>query len=1236
MVGSMQNILLVMYISDKIGRYALGILLCFCGFHLWGDNLRINGPLNCVVTSDHQAEIELKVTWANSWRNSCNYDAIYLFGKFRIADQAGWMHLFFDPAAEAHTVGSGYEVKVVNGGRGIFLYRSEDGQGLGEATLRLKWKLDGNVQQTVTPEQVSRGEVWTSVQGMEMVYVPTAPFYAGDGLSENSFSSPWLGVLPEAYDMIGTNSTYTYSASVNASLAANPADHLNQAIYDETNRHDWNSNTGVFPTWWQVDFKAPKRILYFGVSGLCWQVSVPAPATTWYLEGSATAAVNSWTEVWSGGPEYWGQSSVSYPIQKAIRVTNPGDYRYYRIRIEDSQRKNTWNNIHIANIAMTENDLAAEGGAPLLQAGDSPALPSRYANGVEGFYAMKYELTQEQYVTFLNQLNRAAQYTHTIGGLLDGIKEGEYVYGEDRNTPSFRNGIIVQERRLNSHDPYLFACNLNPDNVSNSLNDGQNIACNYLSPANLLAYADWCGLRPLSELEYEKMCRGIYPAKPGSPDYAWGNKVPQKATGWTDEGKETERPVSGNVNADHSLPGPARVGAFVRSGERENTGCSVLGISGLTGNLNEIYVNTEIFGKQFDGSVQGSGSLTVDGNHTIDRKYWPVEPEAYGVRGGDFSASFQELTVANRKNMTGNFFREMTDRNPVAGVRLGFSLAPERQKTVLTLENGLISGEAVVYDTVCDASEYVIKGENSGKQYLWLISEDNGASWKLLENEGKKDLRLSDLTVQMAPNTLNRWWYKRLSFDNQSVQESGIVGLIISYGLELDRLKDTIQACMAIKGFTAKTKLPAMFEWSCLDNQKMLNRSEGYETSSHSDFVAADLTSGEERPSGWYTIEVKATYAAKCVIRERMEILVQPNTLKPFAVEDVVLTYSGDAYQLPNAWTGEAQVWKILNTEKGSLEISNRGVLSGLSETMCRHIVVEASCKDEPGKVYRREIHEPERIFTCIKNVWPVNLLPGEYEVECWGGDGGIGYGNTNPIGYGGYVKGRISFAQSQPLFLYIGEGGVSTNTTPAYNGGGASYASSGHNGGRGGGATDIRLVGGTWNNPASLQSRIMVAGGGGGAMPSCGGNRATAGHAGGLEGSYSLNQAGTYVNNCSYGGTQTAGGTFRLGSNASNNGVRGAFGIGANAGTCAGGGGSGYYGGASLYTSGGGGGSSFISGYAGCDAVDENGKHTGQAVHYSGLVFTDMEMISGALNVAHRSPDGHGRIVIKLIEAGK
>jgi hypothetical protein len=53
----------------------------------------------------------------------------------------------------------------------------------------------------------------------------------------------------------------------------------------------------------------------------------------------------------------------------------------------------------------------------------------------------------------------------------------------------------------------------------------------------------------------------------------------------------------------------------------------------------------------------------------------------------------------------------------------------------------------------------------------------------------------------------------------------------------------------------------------------------------------------------------------------------------------------------------------------------------------------------------------------------------------------------------------------------------------------------------------------------------------------------------------------------------------------------------------------------------GGGGGSSYISGYAGCNAVNSAGVHTGQPNHYSGYIFTDSQMISGTSQMP--SPNG-------------
>ena len=143
-----------------------------------------------------------------------------------------------------------------------------------------------------------------------------------------------------------------------------------------------------------------------------------------------------------------------------------------------------------------------------------------------------------------------------------------------------------------------------------------------------------------------------------------------------------------------------------------------------------------------------------------------------------------------------------------------------------------------------------------------------------------------------------------------------------------------------------------------------------------------------------------------------------------------------------------------------------------------------------------------------------------------------------------------------------------------------------------------------------------MVAGGGGGSSAFCGyPSVAGSGHAGGLVGTGS---SGGGYGSISRGGTQTAAG----GGSSSYWFTSGSFGKGANTGgSCGAGGGGGYYGGGAAQTETGGGGSSFISGHPGCNAINENGIHTGQPIHFSGIFFTETEMAGG--NELMPNPNG-------------
>lgn len=268
--------------------------------------------------------------------------------------------------------------------------------------------------------------------------------------------------------------------------------------------------------------------------------------------------------------------------------------------------------------------------------------------------------------------------------------------------------------------------------------------------------------------------------------------------------------------------------------------------------------------------------------------------------------------------------------------------------------------------------------------------------------------------------------------------------------------------------------------------------------------------------------------------------------------------------------------------------------------------------------------------------------VSGTYKIETWGANG-----NSSSLGVGGkgaYTSGEIKLTNQDKLYLYVG--GAGTGDNGGYNGGGSITANqSTLDGAAGGGASDIRLVGGNWDSIDGLRSRIMVAAGGGGASSSSCGSTSKDGGPGGV----STSSSATKGSNCTDsvwtlagGATQSSGGNLAVYDTSGTllktyqSGIFGKVDKPSGfEGDIKFGGGGGYYGGASSgYGSFATGGSSFVSGCDKCIAITSDGKISDTNIHYSNKVFSNIYMYDGITankNKINPSDNNNGYIRITL-----
>lgn len=275
-------------------------------------------------------------------------------------------------------------------------------------------------------------------------------------------------------------------------------------------------------------------------------------------------------------------------------------------------------------------------------------IPEDWPKGFNGFYCMKYEISQAQYTDFLNCLTAEQQAWRTVCGPDAAPNTPAMTTG-----PIHRNGIHLFTP-ASGDQPAVFACDANGDGNYNGPDDGQNRACNFLNWDDLLTYLDWAGLSPMTEFEFEKACRG--PENSVALEFAWGTDEVEDANtvlldGETNE-MVAESPLAPIGLASHGYDGPKgplRCGfAATETSSRLSAGASYYGIMELSGNMFEMFMAANSDGLGFLGS-NGDGQIASEGKWIAPDWTWE-----FGAiyRGGGWNSGilpgFRDLAVSDR------------------------------------------------------------------------------------------------------------------------------------------------------------------------------------------------------------------------------------------------------------------------------------------------------------------------------------------------------------------------------------------------------------------------------------------------------------------------------------------------------------------------------------------------------------------------------------------------------------
>ncbi|HEX6429469.1 MAG TPA: hypothetical protein VF008_17375, partial [Niastella sp.] len=274
-----------------------------------------------------------------------------------------------------------------------------------------------------------------------------------------------------------------------------------------------------------------------------------------------------------------------------------------------------------------------------------------------------------QYTDFLNALTHAQQAQRVATDISDSSVTNRYVM---TNRPTlFEYNHIKCPAAISVTGPVIFSCGV-PEK-----------ACNYLGWADYASYLDWAGLRPFSELEFEKLCRGFDALI--DQQLIWGPAYTDSAVIKSIDVIDADLPTETNIWADPLINtynrGNVSVNQIAMGGERlmrcgfpgskpinrALSGAAYFGVMEMAGNAGEFVVMALNDGLLFTGE-NGNGDVT-----DIPASWPDITASGISTKGGNYKTFGVACMIYPRIVNTGTQFINNT-RNPAQGGRGALSL----------------------------------------------------------------------------------------------------------------------------------------------------------------------------------------------------------------------------------------------------------------------------------------------------------------------------------------------------------------------------------------------------------------------------------------------------------------------------------------------------------------------------------------------------------------------------------